>query len=77
LHLGQDANAITTAEAALLLRPDDPRALYIIGFVLFLNHGPMDEVRRLLGIAGRTLPEARATLDKIAAGKLVPRPIPR
>jgi tetratricopeptide (TPR) repeat protein len=73
LHLAKDANALDSARAALRLQPDDARAQYIVGLVLFLNHGPMEEVRSRLEFASRTLPEARGALEKIAAGKLVPR----
>jgi tetratricopeptide (TPR) repeat protein len=73
LHLAKDTNALDSARAALRLQSDDARAQYIVGLVLFLNHGPMDEIRNRLEFAGRILPEARDALEKIAAGKLVPR----
>lgn len=73
LHLANDAAALASARAALQLQPGDARAQYVVGLVLYLNHGPMDEVRNRLEFAGRTLPEAKDALEKIAAGKLVPR----
>jgi tetratricopeptide (TPR) repeat protein len=71
--LGSDANALDAARAALKVQPNDPRAHFIVGLVLFLSHGPVDEMRSHLEFAARTLPEAREALEKIAAGKLVAR----
>jgi tetratricopeptide (TPR) repeat protein len=73
LQLANDANALDAARAALRLQPDDPRAHFIVGLVLFLSHGPVDEVKNHLEFAARTLPDARDALEKIAAGKLVAR----
>jgi tetratricopeptide (TPR) repeat protein len=73
LRLANDAAALASARAALQLQPGDARAHYIVGLVLFLNRGPMDEVRNWLEFAAQTLPEARDALERIAAGKLAPR----
>jgi tetratricopeptide (TPR) repeat protein len=66
LHLGQDAEALGSVRAALRLKADDAHAHYIMGVILFLNHAPMDEVRAHLETAGRTLPGAKADLERIA-----------
>lgn len=73
LLLTNDANALDASRAALKLQPNDPHAHFITGLVLFLSHGPVDEAKSHLDFAARTLPEARDALEKIAAGKLVPR----
>jgi tetratricopeptide (TPR) repeat protein len=73
LLLAKDAGALDAARAALKLQPDDPHAHFMVGLVLFLSHGPVDEVKSHLEFAARTLPEARDALEKIAAGTLVAR----
>jgi tetratricopeptide (TPR) repeat protein len=76
LLLADDANALDAARFALKLQPEDPHAHFIVGLVLFLSHGAVDEVKSHLEFAARTLPEARDALRKIASGKLVPRQAP-
>jgi tetratricopeptide (TPR) repeat protein len=73
LHLTKYASALESARAALRLQPGDAHAQYIVGLLLFLNRGPIDDVKNHLEIAGRTLPEARDLLERIVAGRLVPR----
>jgi tetratricopeptide (TPR) repeat protein len=63
--LGLQAEARQSAEEALRLKPDDARAHYILGLILYMSHAPNQEAVRHLQLAAPTIPGARAALAKI------------
>src|SRR5580704_4470393 len=63
--LGQNTEAIRSAEQALRLKPDDARAHYILGEILYRSHLGEAEAIRHLELAAPTMPGARAALAKI------------
>jgi tetratricopeptide (TPR) repeat protein len=73
LHAGRNGDAMESARAALRAAPENPQAHYLMGVVLWLNHGPIAAATAQLEIAGRSLPAAREVLARIAAGAVQPR----
>jgi tetratricopeptide (TPR) repeat protein len=71
MHLGNSEAALSSARAAVHIESGNAQAHFVIGLVMFINHGPVDEVRHELELAAPTLPAARRTLDWIKTGKLV------
>ncbi len=65
MNLGNSTAALESVRAALRLAPGDAHAQYLIGMLLYLNHSPMDEVRRHLEIAARTMPAAQEALERL------------
>jgi tetratricopeptide (TPR) repeat protein len=63
--LGSQAEARQSAEEALRLKPDDARAHYVLGLILYVSHAPDREVVRHLQLAAATIAGARAALAKI------------
>jgi tetratricopeptide (TPR) repeat protein len=63
--LGQSTEAIQSAEQALRLKPDDAKAHYLLGEILYHSHQNEAEAIRHLELAAPTMPGARAALAKI------------
>jgi Flp pilus assembly protein TadD len=65
--LGRNQAAREASEQAVHLTPDDPRANYILGLILFITRAGDAEAARHLRLAASTFDGARATLAKIEA----------
>jgi tetratricopeptide (TPR) repeat protein len=63
--LGQNAEAIESAEQAVQLKPGDARTHFVMGVVLLMTHGSTAEAVRHLQFAAPTIPGAQAALAQV------------
>jgi tetratricopeptide (TPR) repeat protein len=63
--LGQNAEAMESAEQAVKLKPGDAHTHYLLGVVLLMTHGSTAEAVRHLQLAAPVIPGAQAALAQV------------